>query len=58
MFTLGIAGVLVVLGLGTAARLVLECWHERSIRENIRRMELTPIFEEVQVSSQPAAREV
>lgn len=54
----GIAGVLVVLGLGTAARLVLECWHERSIRENIRRMELTPIFEEVQVSSQPAAREV
>lgn len=47
-----------VLGLGTAARLVLECWHERSIRDNIRRMELTPIFEEAHVSSQPAAPEV
>ncbi|BBN18268.1 hypothetical protein MPTK1_8g01170 [Marchantia polymorpha subsp. ruderalis] len=34
-----IIGVLVVLGLGTAARLVLECWHERVIRRNIRRME-------------------
>lgn len=40
------AGVLVVLGLGTAARLVLECWHERVIRRNIQRMEEEPNFED------------
>ncbi|CAM6091683.1 unnamed protein product [Calypogeia fissa] len=39
-------GVLVVLGLGTAARLVLECWHERAVRRNIRRMEEEPNLED------------
>ncbi|XP_002971090.2 uncharacterized protein LOC9641836 [Selaginella moellendorffii] len=34
-----IIGVLVVLGIGTAARLVVECWHERGLRRNIRRIE-------------------
>lgn len=35
-----IIGVLVILGLGTAVRLVVECWHERSIRRALQRMEL------------------
>jgi hypothetical protein len=39
-----IIGVLVVLGLGTAARLILECWHERAIRRNIQQMENMPMF--------------
>jgi hypothetical protein len=37
-------GVLVVLGLGTAARLILECWHERAVRRNIQQMENMPMF--------------
>jgi hypothetical protein len=56
-----IIGVLVVLGLGTAARLVLECWHERAIRRNIRRMEEEPNLEDfppdrndIEIQTQPA----
>jgi hypothetical protein len=50
-----------VLGLGTAARLVLECWHERAIRRNIQRMEEAPGLDEaasehtaVEVQPEPA----
>lgn len=35
------AGVLVVLGLGTAVRLVLECCHERNVERSIQQMELS-----------------
>ncbi|XP_024385463.1 uncharacterized protein [Physcomitrium patens] len=34
-------GVLVVLGLGTAVRLVLECCHERNVERSIQQMELS-----------------
>ncbi|KAL2609256.1 hypothetical protein R1flu_027829 [Riccia fluitans] len=47
-----IIGVLVVLGLGTAARLILECWHERVIRRNIRMMEEEPSLEDLSVVDQ------
>lgn len=36
-------GVLVVLGLGTAVRLILECCHQRIMQRNLRRLELQPI---------------
>lgn len=35
-----IIGVLVILGLGTAVRLIVECWHERSVRRALQRMEI------------------
>ncbi|KAI5075194.1 hypothetical protein GOP47_0009270 [Adiantum capillus-veneris] len=35
-----IIGVLVVLGLGTGARLIMECCHHRSVSRSIRRMEI------------------
>jgi hypothetical protein len=38
-----IIGVLVVLGLGTAVRLILECCHQRIMQRNLRRLELQPI---------------
>lgn len=46
-----IIGVLVVLGLGTAARLVMECCHERSIRRSIRRMEMAADMDHLQSSN-------
>eukprot|EP01018_Ginkgo_biloba_P031571 Gb_13751 [translate_table: standard] len=35
-----IIGVLVILGLGTAARLIVECWHERNVTRSLQRMEI------------------
>jgi hypothetical protein len=40
-----IIGVLVVLGLGTAARLMLGCCRERVARRNIQRMEIAPMID-------------
>lgn len=41
-------GVLVVLGLGTGARLIAECWHERNLRRNIQRLEMPPNVDHIQ----------
>ncbi|KAH7307744.1 hypothetical protein KP509_22G075000 [Ceratopteris richardii] len=43
-----IIGVLVVLGLGTAARLIMECCHQRAITRSIRRMEMVADMEHLQ----------
>jgi xanthine/uracil permease len=40
-----IMGVLVVLGLGTAARLVLGWYRERAARHNLQRMEIAPMID-------------
>lgn len=48
-----IIGVLVILGLGTAARLVMECCNERNIRARIRRMEMAADMDHVQLNSGP-----
>jgi hypothetical protein len=39
-----VVGALVVLGLGTSTHLILDCWHERVVRQNIQQMENTPMF--------------
>eukprot|EP00250_Pteridium_aquilinum_P006310 c16253_g1_i2 orf=1111-1761(+) len=46
-----IIGVLVVLGLGTAARLIMECCHERSVRRSIRRMEMAADMDHLRSSN-------
>lgn len=43
-----IIGVLAVLGLGTAGRLLVECWHERRIRRSITRMEMDADMDHLQ----------
>ncbi|KAJ7515180.1 hypothetical protein O6H91_22G003800 [Diphasiastrum complanatum] len=46
-----IIGVLVVLGIGTAARLIVECWHEHDLRRNIARVEMNLQMEQLERDS-------